>query len=213
MGRSLQSCIRGPRYICILSWPFWLHPEVTRGWKVRYSWTKWTNTSELRIFSTHVYCKYSGESYSCMIWFDPLPLLSLLIETVRLGWCDAKIFDGRFMWVSLSPILHVLSPHSHQGVDQHPGRVSLCICTGKNDKMRYEKTNRNEKVILWQVKIFLLRGRAARACLCPTSLKEVTVFCRKIHKYLWLGNSVKAQIQRGFKPLNVRTGAIMLIIF
>ena len=31
MGRSLQSCIRGPRYICILSWPFWLHPEVTRG--------------------------------------------------------------------------------------------------------------------------------------------------------------------------------------
>ena len=150
---------------------------------------------------------------SCMIWFDPLPLLSLLIETVRLGWCDAKniwwqVYVGIF--ISNPPcFISAFSPGSGPG----PGRVSLCICTGKNDKMRYEKTNRNEKVILWQVKIFLVRGRAARACLCPTSLKEVTVFCRKIHKYLWLGNSIKAQIQRGFKPLNVRTGAIMLIIF
>ena len=149
---------------------------------------------------------------SCTL-YDMIWSITFSADRNCTAWCDAKIFDGRFMSVSLSPILHVLSPHSHQGVEQDPGRVSLCICTGKNYKMRYEKTNRNEKVILWQVKIFLVRGSAARACLCPTSLKEVTVFCRKIHKYLWLGNSVKAQIQQGFQPLNVRTGAIMLIIF
>ena len=146
-----------------------------------------------------------------MIWSITITFSADRNCTAWLVWRKKYLMAGLCGYLYLHPpcFISAFSPGSGPG----PGRVSLCICTGKNDKMRYEKTNRNEKVILWQVKIFLLRGRAARACLCPTSLKEVTVFCRKIHKYLWLGNSVKAQIQRGFKPLNVRTGAIMLIIF
>ena len=79
MGRSLQSCIRGPRYICILSWPFWLHPEVTRGWKVRYSWTKWTK--DFRIKNIFNACELSIQFTwwkLILVWFDLIHYLLFL---------------------------------------------------------------------------------------------------------------------------------------